>query len=132
MAYTTLDNLGRDKRVDYSANGLVVLSIQRDKGMLDSLLIEIKMPHHQCTALLYPCEVMEAFSEVISLILSTMPQTDIDKFRSLANAGKPIPPSLAQAVSNHISLMSAELAIAREKENSRDERGSIKSSAVLK
>ena len=52
--------------------------------------------------------------------------------KRLADSGKPIPTQLAQSVALTMSMMAAELAIAREKENSRDQRGRVRGSAVLK
>ncbi len=132
MAYTTIDNIGTNERLAHNASGFVTLTIQHDRGMIDALLVRIVIGQHETNALMYPSEVFAVFGEAVSLICASMPQDDIERFKRLADAGKPIPPQLAQAVANTISLMNAELAIAREKENSRDQRGSLKSSAVLK
>jgi hypothetical protein len=132
MAYTTIDNIGTNERLANNASGFVILTIQHDRGMIDALLIKILNGQYETNALMYPSEVFAIFGEAVSLICSTMPQEDIERFKRLADAGKSIPPQLAQAVANTISLMNAELAIAREKENSRADRGSLKSSAVLK
>ena len=132
MAYTTIDNNGTHERLAYNANGFVTFVIQHDRGMIDALLIKITVGAHETNALLYPTEVFSVFDEAVTLISSTMKNEDIERFRRLADAGKPISPQLAQSVANAISLMSAELAIARDKENSREERGSSFDAAVLK
>ena len=132
MAYTTIDNIGTNERLANNASGFVTLTIQHDRGLIDALLVRIVNGQHETNALMYPSEVFAVFGEAVSIICSTMPQEDIERFKRLADAGKSIPPQLAQAVANTISLMNAELAIAREKENSRDQRGSLRSSAVLK
>lgn len=132
MAYTTIDNTGTSERLAHNANGSVAFIIQHDRGMIDALLVKIIIGNHEINALMYPSEVFAVFDEAVTLIRATMKNEDIEKFRRLADAGKPISPQLAQSVANSISLMVAELAIARDKENSREERGSNFDDAVLK
>ena len=132
MAYTTLDNTDTNERLAHNANGLVTMCVQHERGMIDALLLRVNFGAHECSALMYPSEVFAVFDEAVSIICSTMPQNDIERFKRLADSGKPIPTQLAQSVALTMSMMAAELAIAREKENSRDQRGRVRGSAVLK
>jgi len=111
MAYTTLDNISTQQRIECASNGSVRLSVEHDRGMIDALIISVVAGDHETIALLYPSEAAHAFAEAISLVNSFMPKTELQRFVRLAQSNKPIPPDLAMVVAQTISVMQAELAI---------------------